>query len=269
MLKVYSISDLLSLSSQYIPYYVGTFEGTEDPEVEWPHRHSFYSLVWFTGGSGSYVIDFDEYAIKPNRIFLVNPKQVHNWDYSENSYGYIITINDSLGKELNLCSPLPYLDIDEKLNTLFKAVIPNMIENYQHENDISIDIQYIYKHIERFVAQNHLKHATTHSRLIEFNKIISENQDLLLKVEKYAELLGLSEEFLNSLCKKYIGVSAKQYILDFKITEAKRQLIYTSHNINEIAFNLGFEDSSYFSRIFRKKISISPSEFLKKYRKQG
>lgn len=269
MLKEYSISDLLSLPSQHIPYYAGTFEGTEDPEVEWPHRHSFFSLVWFTGGNGSYVIDFDEYEIKPNRIFLVSPKQIHNWDYSESSHGYIITIDYSLGKELGLCSLSPYLDINEKFSILLEAVIFNLIDNFQHNNDISIDIQYIYKQIERFVTQNQQNRYSAHSQLIEFKKLISENQNLLLTVDKCAELLHLSEEHLNTFCKEYIGISAKQYILDLKITEAKRQLIYTSHNINEIAYNLGFDDSSYFSRIFKKKTSLSPSEFLKKYRKQG
>lgn len=270
MLKEYSISDLLSLPSQHIPYYAGTFEGTEDPEVEWPHRHSFFSLVWFTGGSGSYVIDFDEYEIKTDRIFLVSPQQIHNWDYSESSKGYILTIDYSLGKELSLCSLSPYLDINEKFSVFLETVILNLIDNFRHKNDISIDIQYIYKQIERFAAQNQQKHySTPHSQLIEFKKLISENLNHLLTVDKCAELLHLSKERLNTFCKEYIGISAKQYILDLKITEAKRQLIYTSYNINEITYNLGFDDSSYFSRIFKKKTSLSPSEFLRKYRKQG
>ncbi|GAB6013341.1 helix-turn-helix domain-containing protein [Viscerimonas tarda] len=59
------------------------------------------------------------------------------------------------------------------------------------------------------------------------------------------------------------------YLLDIKLTEAKRFLLYSDHNVNEIAFRLGFEDSSYFSRIFKKKTSLTPSDFLKKYRKTG
>ncbi|RRD56972.1 AraC family transcriptional regulator [Tannerella forsythia] len=269
MLKEYSISDLLTLPSQHIPYYAGTFEGTEDPEVEWPHRHSFFSLVWFTGGSGFYVIDFEEYEIKPNRIFLVSPKQVHNWDYSESSKGYIITTDYSLGKELNLCCLSPYLDINDKLKNLLEIAFPDLIENFQLRNDISIDIQYIYKQVERFAAKNQQQHYTTNSQLIQFKKLISENRNHLLTINEYAEQLHLSGEQLNTLCKTYTGTSAKQYILDLKITEAKRQLIYTSCNINEIAYSLGFDDSSYFSRIFKKKTSFSPSDFLKKYRKQG
>lgn len=101
MLKDYSISQTIEQPSEHIPYYIGTFEDTEDPDIEWPHRHSFYSLVWFTAGEGFYVVDFEEYAIKPGRIFLVNPRQVHNWEYSENSRGYVLMIDAALALELD------------------------------------------------------------------------------------------------------------------------------------------------------------------------
>ncbi|MCC8154772.1 MAG: helix-turn-helix transcriptional regulator [Tannerellaceae bacterium] len=81
--------------------------------------------------------------------------------------------------------------------------------------------------------------------------------------------LRLTSEELNTLCKEYAGVTAKQFLLDCKLTEAKRLLLYSNWHVNEIAFRLGFEDSSYFSRIFKKKTSLTPSDFLKKYRKQG
>jgi transcriptional regulator len=54
-----------------------------------------------------------------------------------------------------------------------------------------------------------------------------------------------------------------------KITEAKRLLLYTTLNINEIAFKLGFEDNSYFAKIFRQKTSFSPTAFQKKYLKKS
>lgn len=60
MLKEYSVSDILDLPSQHIPYYVGRFE---DTDVEWTHRHDFYSLVWFTAGTRFYIIDMEEYEI--------------------------------------------------------------------------------------------------------------------------------------------------------------------------------------------------------------
>lgn len=266
MLKEYSIPDILTLPLQHVPYYVGTFEGTEDADLEWPHRHSFFSFIWFTEGSGVYVIDFEEYEIKPDRIFFVNPKQVHNWDYSENCCGYILTIDCSLGEDLNINCLFPYIDIKDKIQSLFRIIFANLIENFQHKIDIRIDIQYIYQQVERFAQQNHVAYFKIHPYIIHFKKLISENTRIF-SVEGYAKEMHVSKEELNNTCKEYTGTSAKQYLMDIKLTEAKRLLLYTQFNVNEIAYSLGFEDSSYFSRIFKKKIFISPSDFLKKYRK--
>ncbi|WP_121965757.1 AraC family transcriptional regulator [Myroides sp. N17-2] len=268
MLKEYSISDILGLPSQHVPYYVGTFEGTEDPDIEWPHRHSFFSLVWFTKGSGFYVIDFEEYEIKPDRIFLISPKQVHNWDYSENSKGYILTIDYAFGKELDINHISLYLDIKDRYKELLQVVFFDLIENFQKAGNLTIDIQYVYKQLERFITQNQLKYNTANSQLTELKILLAKNQQSLYTVEQYATKLNISTEQLNTLCKTHTGISAKQFILDLKITEAKRQLIYTTNNINEVAYNLGFVDSSYFSRIFKKKTNLSPSLFLRKYRNQ-
>ncbi|WP_308600433.1 AraC family transcriptional regulator [uncultured Dysgonomonas sp.] len=269
MLKEYSISDILALSARHIPCYAGTFEGTEDPEIEWPHRHSFFSLVWFREGSGFYVIDFEEYEIKPDRIFLVSPKQIHNWDYAENSKGYILTVDNSLGAELNLDFSFPYIDIDDKTEELLSVVFPDLTDNFQKNVDIRTDIRYICQQIERCAKQNQAKFYTTNPDIIRFRKLVSENHSHWHTVEWYANELRLSPDELNALCKEHNGATAKQYLLDIQLTEAKRLLLYSNSNVNEIAFQLGFEDSSYFSRIFKKKTSFSPSDFLKKYRKRG
>lgn len=268
-MKEYSISNILALPSQYIPYYTETFEGTEDPEIEWPHRHSFFSLVWFTEGIGFYVIDFEEYEIKPDRVFFVSPKQIHNWDYSENSKGYILTIDSTLGEELNLNYTFPYIDINSKTKDLLSAIFPDLIANFEKQNDIGIDIRYVYQLCERFAQQNKVQHHTTNSYITAFKVLISENHAQPHTMDWYADKLHLSADELNSICKAYTGTTAKQYLLDFQLTEAKRLLLYSNRNVNEIAFQLGFEDSSYFSRIFKKKTSLTPSGFLKKYRNQG
>ena len=269
MLKEYAIFDILALLSQHIPYYTGTLEGTEDPAIEWPHRHSFFSLVWFTQGTGFYVIDFEEYEIKRDRVFFVSPKQIHNWDYSENCKGYILTVDGTLGEELNLNDAFPYIDISDRHKDLLSTIFPDLIGNFVRQSDISIDIRYIYQLCERFAAQNNVQRHTGNPSIISFKKLISENHTKSYYIDWYADKLRLPTEELNNLCKEYAGTTAKQYLLDSRLTEAKRLLLYSDYNVNEIAFKLGFEDSSYFSRIFKKKTSLTPSDFLKKYRKQG
>ena len=272
MLQEYSIADILS-SSGYIPYFVGTFEDTQDPDIEWEHRHSFYSLVWFTEGRGFYVVDFQEYEIKPQRLFVVNTKQVHNWDYSESSKGYILMSDAVLGLELDINCPFPFIDMPELYVPTLENGCKNLINEFEIKDNLStgnirIGIQYIYSIVRRIALLNDIK-PIPHSPIIEQLKSAAlQNNGKLLSVEAYAENLHVSAEELNDICKVSTGISAKQYLLDLKITEAKRMLLFSKFNINEVAFQLGFEDSSYFSRIFKKKTDLSPSDFLEKYRKQ-
>lgn len=272
MLKEYSVSDILDLPSQHIPYYVGTFEGTKDTDVEWPHRHNFYSLVWFTEGTGFYVIDMEEYEIKPNRIFLVSPKQVHNWDYSENSKGYILVCDTTLALELNLGYIAPYLDIIDS-SLFIKGIFANLLEEVERNDNLTFTniksgISYLYALLQRFASEASINKVVLDVTISQLKQLVSENPHYI-RIEEYAERLNISEDNLNTICKNITGLSAKQYILDLKITEAKRLLIYSTDNINEISFSLGFEDSSYFSRIFKKRTALSPSDFLKKYRKHS
>ena len=269
MIRQYAINDVLDLPSQYLPYFVGTFEGTEDPDIEWPHRHSFYSLVWFTEGTGFYVVDFEEYDIKPDRIFLVNPRQIHNWDYSENSKGYILTVDQSLGADLHIDYSFPCIDMKGETKELASLIFPNLMKSFQAGDDIKIDIRYVYQLVARAAAINQEKTYLPDNNMERFKELIAAEFSTIQTVEEYADKLHLSPDELNLLCKHHTGESAKQFVLDIKITEAKRLLLYSTYHINEIAFRLGFEDSSYFSRIFKKKTLYSPSDFLKKYRKQG
>ena len=271
MLKEYTIADILQSPQETIPYYIGTFEGTDDPNIEWPHRHTFYSLVWFTEGTGFYVVDFQEYEIRKDRIFFVSPKQVHNWDYSENSRGYVLMIDLMFARQLQLESHYPYVDITTQ-NAFLQELFTNLLDESSKDDTLSSiaiqsGISYLYAVLARIANDNGPHYPAANQTIDTFKKLVYENHTLH-KVEDYARKMNLPEDTFNTLVKTSTGISAKQYILDLKITEAKRQLIYSQFNINEIAFNLGFEDPSYFTRLFKKKINLSPSAFLKKYRKQ-
>jgi transcriptional regulator len=92
--------------------FVGIFEQTPDPEeIEWAHRHTYYSIVWFTSGKGFNVIDFSAYELLPNRFFTMNPHQVHNWEYSQNAQGFFVLVAPALALELSLHFSTPYTDL--------------------------------------------------------------------------------------------------------------------------------------------------------------
>ncbi len=196
---------------------------------------------------------------------------MHNWDYSENSHGYVLMIDSTLATELHTETSYPYIDIKTE-NNLLENIFNNLLDEYKRQDNLSdrhikSGIAYLYALSERIAGESINNQPFANNSMQSLRRLVYENH-ALHKVEDYARKMNLPEDVFNTLVKTSTGISAKQYILDLKITEAKRQLIYSNFNINEIAFNLGFEDPSYFTRLFRKKTNLSPTAFLKKYRKK-
>ena len=96
---------------------------------------------------------------------------------------------------------------------------------------------------------------------INFLKILEDNFRRPLGVEFYAEKLFMSSRNLNMICQKIMNQSVSEIIEIRKLTEAKNLLAGTSKSISEIGFELGYNDKSYFSNVFKKKSGQTPSEF--------
>lgn len=255
-LKHYHIEDVLG-RDKAPQLFVGIFEQTPDPQgIEWAHRHTFYSVVWFTGGKGFNVINFSAYEFLPNRIFTMNPHQVHNWQYSQNAQGFFILIAPALATELSLHFSAPYTD----LNRDDLPFVHTLFQKLQQQSDLkkqTIALQYLVSLLEN--------EATAMLLVQLYKALLTEELGIHHSVQSYVERLRTTPEVLNKECKTHTGLLAKQLQLDTQLTEAKRLLLYTSLTINEIAYRLGFEDSSYFTRIFREKTSLTPSAFQEKY----
>ncbi|MGZ3409996.1 MAG: helix-turn-helix domain-containing protein [Xanthobacteraceae bacterium] len=77
----------------------------------------------------------------------------------------------------------------------------------------------------------------------------------------YAEKLAMTPDRLNDHVKRATGVTAGHLIRQRVLTEAKRQLVFTTEPIHEIAYDLGFSDPSHFARFFRKQTTTTPQDF--------
>ncbi len=96
-----------------------------------------------------------------------------------------------------------------------------------------------------------------------FEKLIELNFTKMRMPKNYANLLYVTPNHLNSLCNQLTGKSAGDIIRNRVLLEAKRLLVNSNQNINEIAWHLSFEDNSYFSKFFKKYEGITPEEFRK------
>ena len=94
-----------------------------------------------------------------------------------------------------------------------------------------------------------------------FLKILEENFRRSEGVEFYAEKLFMSARNLNLICQNILQQSVSEIIETRKLIEAKNLLISTDKTISEIGYELGYNEKSYFTSVFKKKSGQTPSDF--------
>ncbi|HEY9168708.1 MAG TPA: AraC family transcriptional regulator [Lutibacter sp.] len=117
---------------------------------------------------------------------------------------------------------------------------------------------------------NHTNEVLQKTQNISFGNfltILEENYHRPLGVDFYAEKLFMSTRNLNLICQDILEQSVSEIIETRKLIEAKNLLIATEKTISEIAYELGYNENSYFSNVFKKKSGQSPSEFREDMRK--
>ncbi|SEP56411.1 AraC family transcriptional regulator [Flavobacterium urocaniciphilum] len=249
--------------------------------IELSHSHNFYLLVLFTNGSGFHTIDFTTYEIQPNSLFILKPGQVHSWQLSEDIVGFIAFYSQEIynvyfGKK-QIDEYSFYRDLknspEMKLNDLQTQEISNYFnlllkENKQNEfrktdkllnllDVIHIELARIYES-----QQDHNLHP--------YNFKIKELEQLILsnyKTEKspsfYADKMNMSLKHLNRICKNVLDSTLTDFIYAKIILESKRLLSTNKLTISEVADNLGFENYSYFTKVFKKYTNLTPQSFKK------
>lgn len=250
-----------------------------------PHRHNYYTILWAKEACGQHFIDYKEYQIKSNKVFFVSPGQVHQVISNKGASGYVILfsqrflqqnhINEDFIQNLGLFSdvynvPPIYLDKEGVHN--LAQLICEMEKVFNGDELYKLDKLGAY--LKLFVIEcnkyasspNHdfsLMDKNSHHIIKRFKIELEKKFTQWHKVINYADVLNISPDYLNSVVKSAIGKSAKEYIQQRIITEAKRLGVHTQLSSKEIAFRLGFEDPSHFSRYFKNIEKISFSSFRK------
>ena len=213
----YTIYDILNSEKDTKPYYFGTFEGTEEPEIEWPHRHDYFSIIYFTQGNGINVIDFKEYEIKSNRMFMMNLGQIHNWSYSNNTKGFILLL-DKFYYHFENCN-IPFIDIPDEYQALIKTFYTFQIHECQKNDSISEKtilhgIAYFNSITTRIINDYNYIATLFPDEINKFIGLVVENLSKNLPIQTYADLLHITVDKLNDICKLSMAITAKQLIIE-------------------------------------------------------
>ena len=237
-------------------------------EVSFSHRHFFYAIYWEHEESGKHIIDFEEYEIKSNRIFFIRPEQVHFLhEEGRMKYSALQFTEDFM---------TPYLATIQKGMAVFKDIVQEEKEriailfNQIYAESVSClpnscaiiqsEINTLLLELER-ISLPTFNVSTMPELLNKYKDMIDKNFMRERQVQSYAAQLGISSNYLNVLTRKHLGKSALNMINDRVMLEIKRLLLRTDYDISEIAYKLGFNELSYFSRFFKRNTGMTPIEF--------
>lgn len=248
-----------------------------------PHRHSFYHLVLFTDGAGQHTIDFEDFTVKPYQIYFMVPGQVHSWQFEGFTDGYIINFSTSFFQSFLLRSEylesFPFfsgdlqnavINLPDNLHERVKDIFEQIISESEHPQAFSLDMTKVlmlqlFMTIGQQLGVNESKGASSYNYTLlrSFQKLIELHYNELKHPKDYAELLYITPNHLNALCKDLLGIQAGEVIRNRILLEAKRLLTNPLLTITEIALQLNFNDNSYFTKFFKKSTGITPEEFRK------
>ena len=250
-----------------------------------PEHTDAYSIYWIKQGKGTYNIDFESYTFNDNVLFFLSPGQIFSVESEEIKEAYKLTfVRDfyciqTHDKEV-ACNGVLFNNVYEtpfvkpcesdtkKLNFILESLIDEFNENETAQYDMlqSYLKQFIILSV-RVKKEHHIIKNDEETKLFkDFSLLVNQNFKTLHAVTDYANRLGVSPKSLTKHFQKIGLQTPSDFIKNRIVLEAKRQLIYTDDSVKQIAYSIGFNDSAYFTRFFKKATSKSPLQFKKDYK---
>lgn len=249
-------------------------------EHQWeikPHRHAdLCQLLFVFKGQAELEIEGQRTLLETPAVQVLPPLSVHGFRFSEDVEGFIVTLATPLIHHLQaqlgdavhaLAQAHAYSagNDGDYLNSLFSA-LQGEYNGHQPAREMLMHalVSVIMVWVSRQAIVRH-KASQRPQRQREylngFIQLVEETYRQHVKVEDLAHRLGISVSHLNGTCRELAGQPALQIMHERQLLEAKRLLTYTSMTIYEMSELLGFSDPTNFTRLFRRRVGISPKAF--------
>jgi AraC family transcriptional activator of pobA len=244
-----------------------------------PHRKAVYFFVFVDSGSLPHKVDLNDLTITEGQLLFVLPNQIHMASGNKKSVGYYKLIIDQnclslLPKQFSfLLNPLnsQIISFDSGSRQRVKMIF-KILNNILHSDNDQKNVEIILAHLNSLLTEfntAYFKSAAKQpsqpgkfSKFIEFKVAVEAHLTEQHSVNTIADNLSVTTNNLYSIVKQFSGISPKEYIINRLMLEAQRKLYYSKPSIKELAYELGFNDPDYFSRLFKKNTGKSITDYL-------
>jgi AraC family transcriptional activator of pobA len=240
------------------------------------HRKPHYFFIFMLDGLTHHGVDLQQFDINNNELLFILPHQIHQLPTTKRGTDYF-----KLGFDENCLSLLPKqypflinpfnnqkIQFTSSAVARLKAIFQMLVELLSvmdtdpelvlaHLNSLLTEINAAYFSTDQYPADDKL------SKYIRFKLFVENNLTDQPTIMDIAEKLSLNTNSLYNIVKHYSGLSPKEFITNRLMLEAKRRLYYGEiSSIKELAYELGFNDPEYFSRLFKKTTGKTIAMFV-------
>lgn len=241
-----------------------------------------YILIYCLEGEGWIKLNRNNHRITPNSYFIIPPGTPHEYGTAKQNHWSIYWVHfigasaaalfskycqKQSGSDRRSAPCAVEIPFEEERIGYFDSCISQLESAYGLEHIEYVNIS-LWPLLASFVYHDYyskIRHEDRNTTLIDC--AIRYMQDRLsqpIRIEELAEHLHHSASYLYYLFKQNTGYSPINYFNHLKIQEACKYLSFTDMSVKRISFSLGFHDPLYFSRLFKKKMSMSPTQYREK-----
>jgi AraC-like DNA-binding protein/mannose-6-phosphate isomerase-like protein (cupin superfamily) len=292
LFRHYSIEHFINRPHHPTAFEITRFEDMEEPDVDDVHKHTFYEILWVDEGHSRQTIDYRSYELGANSLFFISPGQLHEFEEWQPLKGgtimftadfflinqqnqdklFELSFLDNVYANPNLQLALP--DFQE-----IRRFIDLLMAEKKRENSNPQILQSLLHVLLLQIQRSVDAHAdeTVSKRTIvvfkNFKNLLEKHFKSDMTVQDYAAALNITQHHLNRVAKAVTGKTATEVIRERSLLEAKRLLTFSDYSVAEIAAELGYFDNSYFTKMFRKDVGSTPTEYKsemsEKYRRRS
>ena len=262
----------LIIPNEGFPFKLFQFEGKDGHYVREKHWHRSIEIFAVFEGTLAFFINEEEYPLGSGEFILLNSNEIHSISSPEANRTIVLQIpmnvlrNVETGEGLILFTHSPKRQ-DSKIMELIGSMYQELQERgSEYEWKVQSDFfMLVYllltKYRKREILPEEIRHYRKLNRLSTITGYIRENYTKELSLEMVADRFGYSPSYLSRMFRKYAQTNYKTYLQNVRIEYGFQELANTDHTIGEIAVNNGFPNQKAFTREFKKKYGILPSEY--------
>lgn len=227
---------------------------------------SFYHLVFVLKGRMTYIADGIPYDIEENDAILIPPGSIREREKKDEPTKYVIFNFHPYDKDLlsdfdivlkNAVTP----NIKKLLSLYPYTYAPDSLSSpLNHEMEKTVNLMYNVLNCILIELLESKKYSAKNPHVLNAIKYINDHITSPLSLNDVSEAIHISKEYTAKVFKEETGKTVTEYINEQKMLIAKDMLASNEVSLRETALNLGYENYSYFSRVFKKYFNASPAK---------